>query len=170
MFLTKKNIIAYNVHLIFWSSVLSDFTRSFFFIMRKNRSTSYRTSHSKMCTEGVLKTIGIKHFNNRTSEAIIGWQKERWSSVSFQRSWVLSLSRVWIQISQKFISAMVGVVCSWFGGEPAQKFLFGFWEFKIKIQKRTQIWNAATAATQNFETENRRLFCFKFCFLFCFKL
>ena len=73
----------------------------------------YRTSHSKMCTEGVLKTIGIKHFNYGTAEAIIGWQKERWVLRFLERSWVLSLSRVWIQISQKFISAMVGVVCSW---------------------------------------------------------
>ena len=41
------------------------------------RRACYRTSHSKMYTEGVLETIGIKHFNKKTSEAIIGWQKER---------------------------------------------------------------------------------------------
>ena len=37
----------------------------------------YRTSHSKMCTKGVLKTIGIKHFNYRTAEAILVWLKVR---------------------------------------------------------------------------------------------
>ena len=42
----------------------------------------YRTSHSKMLTEGVLMTIGIKHFNYRTAESIIGWQKERSKSAS----------------------------------------------------------------------------------------
>ena len=75
--------------------------------------TCYRTSHSKMLTWGVLKTIGIKHFNKRTAEAIIGWHKERSITTTFERSWILSLSRVWIQISQKSISAKVGVVCSW---------------------------------------------------------
>ena len=40
-------------------------------------STCYRTSHSKMYTEGVLKTIGIKHFNYRTAEVIIVWLKVR---------------------------------------------------------------------------------------------
>jgi len=30
-----------------------------------------------MLAEGVLDTIGTKHFNKRTAEAIIVWHKER---------------------------------------------------------------------------------------------
>ena len=85
----------------------------FEFQRSKVENTCYRRSHSKMCTKGVLKTIGIKHFNYRTAQAIIVWLKVSSIWRQIQRSSVLSLSRVWIQISQKSISAKVGVVCSW---------------------------------------------------------
>ena len=57
-------------------------------------ATCYCTSHLKMLTKGVLKTIGINHFNKKTAEAIIVWHKERLITTTFKRSLVLNLSCV----------------------------------------------------------------------------
>ena len=61
-------------HVLFFELAAPSHER-FVFFLKSLKCTSmifpcYRTSHSKMYTEGVLETIGIKH-------AIIGWQKER---------------------------------------------------------------------------------------------
>ena len=74
-------------------------------------STCYRTSHSKMCIKGILKTIGIKHFNYRTAQAIIVWKYAQKVQLLFyfSRRACCTLQAVWTQNS---VSAKVGVVCS----------------------------------------------------------